>query len=239
VMFSTRVCVEGNIGSGKSELLRRLRANQRGITVATEPVDVWSTYGNHDWLGAFLSSRDDHSATMLQLVVLISYMNIRMSNGDVFGVCVTERSVMSSVCIFCKLNLPQHVFCVVNTLYERLIRKTFEPHAIVYIRTPPEACMERIRNRDRDGEADSYTIAYLRDLHRLHDDSFLTHPKCIYVVDGTRPPADIESEVAWCIDSYVWRRKMRSLLIAAWIGAGIIVAALLCGAVSSYQKLVW
>jgi deoxyadenosine/deoxycytidine kinase len=48
------VCVEGNIGAGKTTLIKRLK--ERGLTVSEEPVQEWTNMNGYNFLD--LASKD-------------------------------------------------------------------------------------------------------------------------------------------------------------------------------------
>jgi deoxyadenosine/deoxycytidine kinase len=57
-----------------------------------------------------------------------------------------------------------------------------EPDAIIYLRTPAEVCLQRIKERGRVEEM-SIPLDYLLQLENLHDEWLLENPKSI-VLDG-------------------------------------------------------
>jgi len=59
-----------------------------------------------------------------------------------------------------------------------------EPDKIVYLRTPAEVCLERIKARGR-AEETTIPIEYLRDLEVLHDEWLIDNPKAI-MIDGCK-----------------------------------------------------
>ena len=59
------------------------------------------------------------------------------------------------------------------------------PNKIIYIKTPPEICLERIKERNR-GEETSITIEYLQRLHDMHED-WLAEREDVITIDGSKP----------------------------------------------------
>ena len=66
--------------------------------------------------------------------------------------------------------------------FERLA--SLQPDLILYLRTPAEECLERIRERDRSEEV-GIGLEYLLQLENLHDEWLLNHPKAV-VLDGEK-----------------------------------------------------
>lgn len=211
-MLLTHIAVEGNIGSGKSEILRRLHG--RGYATIHEPVDMWRTWLGVDWLGAFLQHRTAYHATMLQLVVLVSYVTMTL---PWWGVCVVERSVLSSVLVFCKQNLDDAAYRLMIGIHRAFCSHS-NPHAIIYVRTSPDVCLQRLKERDRQGEVVSYTISYIRKLHAQHERAIATHPLCCAVVNGDLPPDQVAAEVSRIVSRHSRRVHAR------WWCVGLLVA---------------
>jgi deoxyadenosine/deoxycytidine kinase len=57
-----------------------------------------------------------------------------------------------------------------------------KPDLTLYLRTPAEVCLQRIRTRGR-AEESNITLEYLLQLERLHDDWLLGDPSAV-VLDG-------------------------------------------------------
>ena len=60
---------------------------------------------------------------------------------------------------------------------------------IVYLRTTPDTCLQRIGSRARPQERD-IKLTYLQQLHTLHDEWLLHNPRCI-TIDASAHPAEI------------------------------------------------
>ena len=87
------ICVDGNIGCGKTTLLNKL--SELGYFTKCEPVDEWE-----DLLEKYYYNRKKYSFE-LQYKILNSLYNQYM-NIDVNRVVFIERSVRSCIDVFCK-----------------------------------------------------------------------------------------------------------------------------------------
>ena len=212
-MLVSHIAIEGNIGSGKSEILRRL--HDHGYTTVHEPVDMWRTWMGVDWLGAFLNHRTAYHSAMLQIVVLISYVTMTL---PWWGVCVVERSVLSSVLVFCKQNLDDTAYRLMVGIH-RVFCIRSNPHAIIYVRTSPDVCLQRLKERDRKGEVASYTLDYIQKLHTQHERVIATHPLCCAVVNGDLPPDQVATEVSRIVSQRSCRVRTR------WWCGGLLLAS--------------
>lgn len=90
-----RVCVEGNIGSGKSAALERLAALRPGLAIFPEPVEQWG-----EMLELFYSDPAAW-AFPFNLRVLLSFVAPARASGD--GGVVVERSPLSCRHVFGQL----------------------------------------------------------------------------------------------------------------------------------------
>jgi thymidylate kinase len=219
-MFGTHIAIEGNIGSGKSEILRRIGG---AYSTIHEPVDMWRTWMGVDWLGTFLEHRTSYHAFMLQLVVLLSYATMSL---PWWGVCVVERSVLSSVLVFCHQNLDDMGYRAMTGLH-RVFCTHLDPRYIVYVRTAPEVCLQRLRERDREGEADSYTLDYIQKLHDRHEEVIASHPLCHAVVNGDLPPKQVAERVCQIVHQHTTHMCIRWWCVA-WVTFILVIFVYLC-----------
>jgi len=103
---------------------------------------------------------------------IISHVKANIGTSDA-SVIITERSVLSSQYVFAK-NLLQNGEMVKED-YEILsaILDSFDimykPNVIIYIRTSPEKCMQRISKRSREGEH-NIDLQYITNLHLIHEE---------------------------------------------------------------------
>lgn len=88
-----------------------------------------------------------------------------------------ERSILSDKCFAdnCYENnmMNEYEYQAYLTWYNYLISKfQCRPKGIIYLRTTPEICYERMKKRDREEEK-SVTFDYLYNLHKKHDEWLL------------------------------------------------------------------
>jgi deoxyadenosine/deoxycytidine kinase len=170
------VSVEGNIGAGKSSLLEELEI--RGLNTFKEPLDEWK-----EWLDRFYTDRNRWAFSM-QMKVLSSFARDRFPTS---GVCVIERSCLSCKQVFGQLLYNQ------GNLGEKewdLYRKfcdlvSWSPDLIIYVDTPPEVCISRIKERSRSGE-DTIDVPYLGRLDFQYGNMLKYYKGDVLRVDGTK-----------------------------------------------------
>jgi deoxyadenosine/deoxycytidine kinase len=196
--------IEGNIGCGKTTLIRQLKENPN-LEVIEEPVDVWKTIKNEEGeniLGLFYKNSKEY-AYLFQTIVFKSRMMsieqpqkklIRFSERSIW----TDKNIFSNSC---------YEMGVMNTIEKSTYDLWFEwleqkvsrkPDGIFYLRAEPNVCLERVHTRDR-AEESSVSLEYLTTIHNKHDDwlserdSYNGIP--IYVIDNTDEPSKALEQV--------------------------------------------
>lgn len=167
------VCVEGNIGSGKTTFLQLFEKFENLVETYDEPVTQWRDFGGENPLASMYGNPGRWACTF-QALVLLTLMK-RHTQSQEKPVRVMERSVYSARYCFTE-NLRQRGFLtdleytILTQWFEFALRQSnCKVDLIVYLQTCPEVCYERIKNRNRP-EEQIVTVDYLRQLHHLHED---------------------------------------------------------------------
>jgi deoxyadenosine/deoxycytidine kinase len=175
-----KISVVGNIGTGKTTLLQTLGVQHR-IPVFLEPVNDWS-----EWLKLFYQDNARWSFSF-NMKVLTSFMGWRKNDY----VALYERSPMCVKYVFSEnqrragmMNALEYE--LFETMYQEL---AWEPDVLIYIRTPPEVCMERMQVRGRDSEK-NVPLEYIKQIHDLYE-SMCAHAlenkkQRVFIVDGNQ-----------------------------------------------------
>lgn len=191
-----RVCVEGNIGCGKSTALRALGRLREGVTVFEEPLEEWG-----ELLARFYEDPEQW-ALAFSLRVLLS---MRLP-GTAPGACVVERSPLSARHVFSQLlfnegTLSQEEWDLYKEYWDVL---GWAPDVLVYVHVPAEECFRRMRERGREAERD-VDLQYLKRLEFQYE-TMLRYAKVPVVrVDGTLPTEDLARALADIVDKAVTR----------------------------------
>ena len=184
------ILLEGNIAAGKSTVGKVLKASGR-FDFIEEPVDAWQRRFASNMLDIFYRDMDRWAFTF-QIVAFITRPKtwkevVALTSHPLV---VLERSVFTDRHVFAPLlhslgtisDAERQVYC---GLWDFLVSNyCAEPDCILYLRTPADVCLERIRVCGRNEES-GITIEYLRHLEALHDEWLLGHPRVI-TLDGTR-----------------------------------------------------
>jgi len=177
-----RVSIEGNIGSGKSSVLAALDAALPECPVFTEPVDEWT-----DLLDIFYASPAEWGLAF-SLKVLLSFR--KPAERDT---CLVERSPLACRHVFSQLlyndgSLTQHEWDLFKEYFDLL---AWTPDVIVYIDTPVDLCMERIKIRGRAAET-SLDAEYLNRIEHQYTNMLRFVDVPIVRLDGTLSLPDLQ-----------------------------------------------
>jgi deoxyadenosine/deoxycytidine kinase len=181
-----RICIEGNIGAGKSTVLRRLA--EEGLHVIPEPVEEWS-----QWLREFYSDRK-RWAFAFQMKVLLSFLTKAHPESPLV---IYERSPLSTRFVFGQLLYNDGCFTENEwELYKSVCESyAWTPDAIVYVRVDPETALSRIRERDRDGEG-GIDMDYIRKINFQYNIMMkYDESQRVFEVDGNRDSEQVAQDV--------------------------------------------
>jgi deoxyadenosine/deoxycytidine kinase len=167
--------VEGNIGSGKTTLLEHINDNTQ-IEVIREPVNIWLSIKGSDNNNLLQEFYEDpvKNAYLFQTMAFTTRLTaldcqqtkpIRLSERSIW----TDRFVFGKSCIESKKMNTLETNCYhlwFNWLEDKLWKK---PDGIIYLKSSPEKCLERMKARARDEES-NVPLEYLKELHDNHEE---------------------------------------------------------------------
>jgi deoxyadenosine/deoxycytidine kinase len=167
-----RISIDGNIGSGKSSILRELK--NMGYIVYREQIEKWP-------LEEFYQDKK-RWALALQLSILDTMLQVPED-------CVVERCPESSFEVFWKMqDVTDHEKYICKQYYSR----AWKSDRYVYIQVDPQTCHDRISTREQDG--DNYiSLEYLSEIDE-HYKSFVSN-RDVIVIDGNKHLQDVVKEV--------------------------------------------
>ena len=177
-----RVCIEGNVGSGKSSVLAAV-AVPAGVGVFPEPIEEWG-----DLLGLYYANPAEY-ALAFQLRVLLSFCSVPEH-------AVVERSPLASRHVFGQLLANDGTLTPAQwTLFKDYSQVLgWAPDGIVYIDTPANLCLQRVRERAREEER-GVDLQFLRRVEFQYE-VFLKYAQVPVVrVDGSQPADKVAADV--------------------------------------------
>jgi thymidylate kinase len=225
------VTVDGNIGGGKSTLLRNLQKHygvkyhkDYDVIFLQEPVEKWEQFrdeNNVTILEKFYDNQYEFSFSF-QIMACISRIkvirdalkNIKLSNSKKNVIVISERSLYTDKMVFAKMLYESGKISYINyQIYLNLFEtfsEDFPIHKVIYVKTSPEHCHCRILKRSRNGES-NIPLEYLTTCSDYHEEMlkyFKDEKICTdqLIIDGNIDIYENENQVEkWIsvIDEYI------------------------------------
>jgi deoxyadenosine/deoxycytidine kinase len=187
--------IEGNIGSGKSTLVKELQKSvpnilDKKVVYVQEPVNEWSKI--KDKKGETILEKfyaDQHKyAFSFQMMAYISRLallrKIVRENPD--AIIITERSVFTDREVFAKMLYDEgKIEDVDYQIYLKWFDEFIEEIPItglIYVTTTPEKSKQRVDLRARVGE--SIPLSYLQRCHNYHESWIKNIKKQVCLFNG-------------------------------------------------------
>jgi len=212
----TIVSIEGNIGSGKSTLLANLRQhyeNNSNVVFLKEPVDEWEKIKDENGetiLKKFYADQEKYSfpfqmmAYVSRLKVLRDTLKtIKNDSENRNIVIITERSLYTDKMVFAKMLYDskkiEHVNYQIYLNWFDTFSDEFPVKKVVYVKTSPEKCYQRIVKRSRTGE-ENIPLDYLASCSNYHDNMLdKQNLECVcldqLILDGNVDIYEIKNQV--------------------------------------------
>ena len=166
--------IEGNIGSGKTTLLEKLN-NNKHFEVVREPVNLWLNIKGSDGKNLLQEfyEEPERYAYLFQTMVFKTRLE-SLEQNQTKPIRFSERSIWTDRYVFGKSCIDSNKMNTLETncyhfwfnwLEDKFWKK---PDGIIYLRTSPNKCMDRMKERGRDEES-SVPLEYLNELHDNHE----------------------------------------------------------------------
>jgi deoxyadenosine/deoxycytidine kinase len=180
--------IEGNIGSGKSTLVDILKThkpeleqNHFKIIYLEEPVNEWHNIRNENGVGILeeFYSNPKKWAFSFQMMAYISRIAIlkKTIKENPRCIIISERSVYTDKNVFAKMlydekNISEIDYQIYNKWFEEFV-KDIQINGLIYVKTEPNKCHERVNKRNRQGE--NIPLEYLKKCSQYHDNWINKH----------------------------------------------------------------
>ena len=153
------ISIEGNIGSGKTTLINKLQENlQDDFVFLEEPLDEWleiKDERDNTILSKFYSDQSKYSFSF-QMMAYISRLNKLKEQLNQTKNIFTERSLSTDKYVFAKMLYDNKLmdsceYQIYNKWFDSFNKETAITK-MIYVKTDPLICNERVNKRSRDGE---------------------------------------------------------------------------------------
>lgn len=205
------ISIDGNIGSGKSTLMKILKQNFKDYVFVDEPVNKWLAAKDDDdrnLLTNFYEDTNRWSYTFQNYAFITRTKNLMdavekikpktfMDYIDVFFnriiygkklVIFTERSILTDRHVFAEmLHDSKNINSMEWTMYldwYKVFKDSLSINNVVYLRTDPDKSFERVNKRARDEEK-TVALDYLQSVHDKHE-KWLKNNSTTLILDGNQ-----------------------------------------------------
>ena len=181
-MLPLIINIEGNIGTGKSTILQKLKEvlevhHKDKVLFLKEPVDKWDTIKDSNdttILKHFYQDSEKYAFPFQIMACCTRITNLKnaIKKNPQCTVIICERSIEADANIFAKMLYDDGVmnemeYKIYNLFYDEH-KDVYQPTGYVYLDTTAEICLGRIEKRSRDGEA-GIALEYLQRCQQYHD----------------------------------------------------------------------
>ena len=169
------ISIEGSVGSGKSYFIQLCRDKCNSIDIISEPIEQWkSLHGTGRNLLREMYRDPQRNAFGFQVFVQQSNLERHLKWKEIVKPRIIERSLGSK--LFAEAGFINKHLSLDEALILKGQREFHEntrafgmiPNLIVYLRTQPQTCLDRINKRGRK-EEEGMNLSYLSMIHDLHE----------------------------------------------------------------------
>ena len=199
------ISIDGNIGSGKSTLVQLIKNNAFNkllknvlVVAIDEPVKIWINTVDNEGKNLLENFYNDKKrwAYSFQNYAYITRIKLLLDAVDKYKsynkpvVIITERSQLTDRNVFAKMlydggyinELEKSMYDYWYHTFDNIINI----NNIIYLNTPPETCLQRIKKRGREEEKNlAEDTKYITDVHKYHQ-NWLSNHNNSYEIDGTQ-----------------------------------------------------
>ena len=179
------IAIEGNIGSGKTSLAKKLASHFKADLILEE-------YSNNPFLEEYYKSKND------ALALELFFLNTRHDQLTRLKKTKEEKPVISDYyygksLIFAKNNLLEQEFALYTSIYGKLIKDLNQPDLIIYLNCGLKNLIKRIEKRGRNFEK-NISESYLSELSKGYNFFFKNESSIRFIFIETDNINFIENE---------------------------------------------
>jgi deoxyadenosine/deoxycytidine kinase len=174
------VSIEGNIGSGKTTLIYKLKEkykDREDILFLEEPIDIWNLIQDKNGKTVLEYFYGDLGKYAFPFQVMAYTTRLQLMKETIANaspkvkVVVMERSLEADANIFAKMLYEEGIMNTIEyQIYSLMTENNWEDYGvdgIIWLQTEPEECYSRVKLRNREGE-EGIDLGYLRKCHQYH-----------------------------------------------------------------------
>lgn len=180
--------MEGNIGAGKTTILKIIAKYFNDVEFVEEPVAEWQNLGGMNLLDQFYEAPNRWGFSFEFYSMLSKIKALLKAAESDKPIIIIERSMISNK-VFMELSKE---LGKLNPMEYRMLMNTYDFYmehvypqltGIIYLDTPVDECIKRIIKRNR-GEECNIDREYLEQLKKKFDEMANSSTILTYIVDG-------------------------------------------------------
>lgn len=180
--------LEGNIGSGKTTIMKIISNHFKDVEFIEEPVKQWQNLGGMNLLDSFYSDpkRWGFSFEFFSMLTKIEAL-LKAAESDK-PIIIIERSIFSNR-VFMDLSkelgkLDTMEYCMLINTYNFYLAHVYpQISGVIYLDTPVDECIKRITRRNR-GEECTIEKSYLEAIKNKMDEMCNSSTMIVIRIDG-------------------------------------------------------
>ena len=180
--------LEGNIGAGKTTVMKIISNHFNDVEFVVEPVKQWQNLGGMNLLDSFYTDpkRWGFSFEFYSMLTKIQAL-LKAAESDK-PIIIIERSILSNK-VFMDLSndlgkLDKMEYCMLMNTYNFYLEHVYpQLSGIIYLDTPVEECIRRITKRNR-GEECTIEKSYLDAIKIKMDEMCNSSTMIVIRIDG-------------------------------------------------------
>lgn len=201
------ISIEGNIGSGKSTLVKQLQDYDKNIKsnlkvcFLQEPVDIWNTITDENGkniIECYYADQKSYAFSFQMMAYISRIHTIKEALTKDYDIIITERCVHTDKNVFAKMLYDEgkinNIEYKIYDLWFNEFLKDLPEIEIIYLKTSPDIAYERVIKRSRPGE--TIPLEYLANCNKYHN-NWLDNYGNIHILDGNIDSSDIVNTY-WC-----------------------------------------
>ena len=166
--------LEGNIGAGKTTVLKLMSKSFKDVEFVEEPVKEWQNLGGQNLLEAFYKDPERWGFSFEFYSMLTKIQALLKAADSDKPIIIIERSIISNK-LFMELS---NELGKLNPMEYRMLLNTYDFYTqnvypqlcgVIYLDTPVDECVKRIIKRNR-GEECSIDKSYLESIKKKLDE---------------------------------------------------------------------
>jgi deoxyguanosine kinase len=172
--MSKLICVEGNIGTGKTSLVEALCKTLNAVPLLEE-------FKDNPFLPLFYEDPHKYAYALEVSFLLDRYRQLDdffKSSQYLQAEFVIADYFIHKCLIFAQINLPEYDFQLFKDNFNRLFQDTRQPDLIIYLDMEIGYVKQNIVNRGRSFEQE-IASNYLEQVHKGYDQHLMNHPEWV------------------------------------------------------------